>query len=125
MFQLDFGDHRPIYEQIKDRFKNLIISGALSEHEKLPSVRELAGTLAINPNTIQKAYRDLESEGYIYSLRARGSFVAPQSSIARQEQTGRMLSELEDLLQKMKFCGVEKRMALDAVEQVYQNEERV
>ncbi len=125
MFQLDFGDHRPIYEQIKDRFKNLIISGALSEHEKLPSVRELAGTLAINPNTIQKAYRDLESEGYIYSLRARGSFVAPQSSIARQEQTGRMLSELEDLLQKMKFCGVEKRMALDAVEQVYQNEERM
>lgn len=125
MFQLDFGDHRPIYEQIKDRFKNLIISGALSEHEKLPSVRELAGTLAINPNTIQKAYRDLESEGYIYSLRARGSFVAPQSSIARQEQTGRMLSELEELLQKMKFCGVEKRMALDAVEQVYQNEERV
>lgn len=125
MFQLDFGDHRPIYEQIKDRFKNLIISGALSEHEKLPSVRELAGTLAINPNTIQKAYRDLESEGYIYSLRARGSFVAPKSSIARQEQTGRMLSELEELLQKMKFCGVEKRMALDAVEQVYQNEERV
>ena len=125
MFQLDFGDHRPIYEQIKDRFKNLIISGALSEHEKLPSVRELAGTLAINPNTIQKAYRDLESEGYIYSLRASGSFVAPQSSIARQEQTGRMLSELEDLLQKMKFCGVEKRMALDAVEQVYQNEERM
>ena len=125
MFQLDFGDHRPIYEQIKDRFKNLIISGALSEHEKLPSVRELAGTLAINPNTIQKAYRDLESEGYIYSLRARGSFVAPQSSIARQEQTGRMLSELEELLQKMKFCGVEKRMALDAVEQVYQNAERV
>ncbi len=125
MFQLDFGDHRPIYEQIKDRFKNLIISGALSEHEKLPSVRELAGTLAINPNTIQKAYRDLESEGYIYSLRARGSFVAPQSSIARQEQTGRMLSELEELLQKMKFCGVEKRMALDAVEQIYQNEERV
>lgn len=125
MFQLDFGDHRPIYEQIKDRFKNLIISGALSEHEKLPSVRELAGTLAINPNTIQKAYRDLESEGYIYSLRARGSFVAPQSSIARQEQTGRMLSELEELLQKMKFCGVEKRMALDAVEQVYQNEERM
>ena len=125
MFQLDFGDHRPIYEQIKDRFKNLIISGALSEHEKLPSVRELAGTLAINPNTIQKAYRDLESEGYIYSLRARGSFVAPQSSIARQEQTGRMLSELEELLQKMKFCGVEKRMALDAVEQIYQNEERM
>ena len=125
MFQLDFGDHRPLYEQIKEKFKELIISGAMTENDKIPSVRELAATLAINPNTIQKAYKDLENEGYIYSQRARGSFVAPQSSIARQEQTGRMLSELEELLQKMKFCGVEKRMALDAVEQIYQNEERV
>lgn len=54
MFQLDFGDHRPLYEQIKEKFKELIISGAMTENDKIPSVRELAATLAINPNTIQK-----------------------------------------------------------------------
>lgn len=77
MIALDFADRRPIYEQIKDKLKELIISGVLSEHEKIPSVRELALKLAINPNTIQRAYKELEEEGFIYSQRAKGSFVAP------------------------------------------------
>ncbi len=77
MIQLDLRDRRPIYEQIKERFKELIITGAVKEQEKIPSVRELASILAINPNTIQRAYKELEEEGYIYSLRSKGSFVAP------------------------------------------------
>ena len=71
MFQLDFGDHRPLYEQIRDKIKEMIIEGLLDENEKLPSVREMASSLAINPNTIQKAYRELENEGYIYSVKAK------------------------------------------------------
>ena len=65
MIQLNYRDSKPIYEQIKDGLRKLVISNSLSADEKLPSVRELAAKLAINPNTIQKAYRDLESEGYI------------------------------------------------------------
>lgn len=78
MLQLDFGDHRPLYEQIRDKMKDLIINGILADNDKIPSVRELASTLAINPNTIQKAYKELENEGYIYSLKARGNFVTPR-----------------------------------------------
>lgn len=77
MFQLNYSDPRPIYEQIVDKLKSLMVYGALKEDEQLPSVRELAAMLTINPNTIQKAYKELENEGYIYSVRGKGSFVAP------------------------------------------------
>ena len=76
MFCLDPSDHRPLYEQIKDKLKQMMMDGCLTEHDQLPSVRELAVTLAINPNTIQKAYKDLETEGFLYSVRGKGSFVA-------------------------------------------------
>ena len=88
MIQLNYRDSKPIYEQIKDGFRKLIISNSLSANEKLPSVRELASGLAINPNTIQKAYRDLESEGYVYSIAGKGTFVAdhPGASETRHHQ---------------------------------------
>ena len=72
LIQLNYRDSKPIYEQIKDGFRKLIITNSLSANEKLPSVRELASGLAINPNTIQKAYRDLESEGYTYTVAGKG-----------------------------------------------------
>jgi hypothetical protein len=68
MLQLDYKDHRPLYEQIKEKMKVLIMSGVLKSDQQLPSVRELAQSLTINPNTIQKAYKDLETEGFIYSV---------------------------------------------------------
>ena len=69
MIQINYRDPRPIYEQVKASFRQLILSGILRPEEKMPSVRELAGSLAINPNTIQRAYRELEQEGYICSER--------------------------------------------------------
>lgn len=90
MIQLDFSDRRPLYEQIKEKFKELIITGAMKEQDKIPSVRELASMLAINPNTIQRAYKELEDEGYIYSQRAKGSFIAP----VKQAQTSEYRAEL-------------------------------
>lgn len=85
MLQLNYRDPRPIYEQVKSEFRRLILSGALPRGEKLPSVRELAGSLAINPNTIQRAYRELETEGCIISMPGKGSFVADAADIARQK----------------------------------------
>ena len=75
MICLNYRDSRPIYEQIKDGLKKLIVSGAMAPGEKLPSVRALAQQLSINPNTIQRAYNELENEGYIYSIAGKGSFV--------------------------------------------------
>ncbi len=88
MIVLDLKDARPLYEQIVERFKHLILCGALPEDEKLPSVRNLAMELAINPNTIQKAYGELERQGFIYSVKGRGNFVAPNHNLreARKEE---------------------------------------
>ena len=75
MVHLDYRDARPIYTQIADNFRNQIRAGVLTPGDKLPSVRELASQLAINPNTIQRAYRELETEGWIASVSGKGSFV--------------------------------------------------
>lgn len=77
MFELDVRSRKPIYEQLTDKVKEMILHGILHQDEQLPSVRTLSSQLTVNPNTIQKAYRELEREGYIYSLQGKGSFVAP------------------------------------------------
>ena len=86
MLQLNYRDPRPIYEQVKSEFRRLILSGALARGDRLPSVRELAGSLALNPNTIQRAYRELEADGYILSVAGKGSFVAQVDQLAEQQK---------------------------------------
>ena len=75
MIQLDFRDARPIYLQIAENFRTQIVTGILEKDEKLPSVRELAVELSINPNTIQRAYRELENQGLIRTVAGKGCFV--------------------------------------------------
>lgn len=122
MIQLDFGDHRPIYEQIKDKIKQLIISGVLNENDKIPSVRELAASLTINPNTIQKAYKDLESEGYIYSQKAKGSFVSPRGNTQKDADTASLMENLSYTLKELKFLGLTQEEILDIVSELYKEE---
>lgn len=92
MIQLNYRDAKPIYEQIKEGLRRLVITGVIATDEKLPSVRELASELSINPNTIQRAYRELEQEGYIYTISGKGSFAAMQQDVNRRRN--------EELLQK-------------------------
>ena len=87
MIQLDFGDHRPLYEQICEKIKELIISGVLVENDKIPSVREMAAILAINPNTIQKAYKELENEGYIPRKRVEILLARERQGIQRKRMS--------------------------------------
>ena len=75
MIQLNYRDPRPIYEQVKDGIRKLAYSGVLGPDEKLPSVREMAMKLAINPNTISRAYKDLEQEGFLYTVAGKGTFI--------------------------------------------------
>ena len=79
MIKLDYKDSRSLHEQIEDGIKELIINKIMTEDEQLPSVRELSISLTVNPNTVQKAYRQLEIDGYIYSIKGKGNFVAPVS----------------------------------------------
>ena len=93
MIHLDYRDSRPIYEQVRDGLRRLMVTGVLASGDKLPSVRALAVDLAINPNTIQRAYAQLETEGYIVSVSGKGTFVAEQ-----QGQNHLRRAELEEKL---------------------------
>ena len=84
MIILDYRDRRPLYEQIIERFQDLMYQEVLKENEKLPSVRSLAMELSINPNTIQRAYTELERQGFIYSVKGKGSFVADSGRLRRE-----------------------------------------
>ena len=105
MLNLDFRDTRPIYEQVRDGFRQLILSGVLPAGDKMPSVRELAAQLTINPNTIQRAYRELETEGYICSVPGRGSFVS-RTDAAVEQRKAELLEKFKALAKELRLMGV-------------------
>ncbi len=99
MISLDYKDKRPLYEQISERIKELMSVGGLPENSQLPSVRALAVDLSINPNTIQRAYAELERQGYVYSIKGKGNFVAETERLQllkTKELRGRLAVILED-----------------------------
>ena len=105
MIHLDYRDARPIYTQIGDGIREQIRSGILNPGDKLPSVRDLATQLTINPNTIQRAYRELEHEGYVYGVPGKGWFAARQIT-AREERMAMLWETLEQTAQELRFLGV-------------------
>ena len=107
MIIIDYTDRRPIYEQIVERFQSLVLCGVLEKDAPLPSVRNLAMELSINPNTIQRAYTELERRGVIYTVKGKGNFVADmQPLLALREKEVR--EEAERLVQKAKEAGMTK-----------------
>lgn len=105
MININFRDSRPIYEQVKTTLRKLIVSGAMSPDEKLPSVRELASQLVINPNTIQRAYRELQQEGYIISIPGKGSY----ANLSAQVDEGRkkeLLTAMYEIVAELLYLGV-------------------
>jgi len=106
MFSLDFGDARPIYEQIKEKIRELIICGALKQGQQIPSVRDLSSQMAINPNTIQKAYKELESEGFIVVIRGKGYFVAPRDYARSKAPTNELIVQLKKICEELRFLGM-------------------
>lgn len=118
MFELDIRSRAPIYEQLVDRFKELIISEVLKADEQLPSVRELARDLTINPNTIQKAYRELERQNYIYTIRGKGNFVTPSIEISNSDKLNKLKEELKKILSEAMYLGIKKEEILSIVSQI-------
>ena len=107
LIQISYRDPRPIYEQVKDGFRMLILTGAMRPDERMPSVRELATQLAINPNTIQRAYRELEQEGFICSVPGKGSFVADARDTAALRRK-ELLVQLKEISEELKKLGVDE-----------------
>lgn len=115
MIQLNYRDSKPIYEQIKDGLKRLVITGAIATDEKLPSVRELASQLAINPNTIAKAFRELEQEGYIYTITGRGSFAADRKDISAR-RNDELLKKFDEIVKELLFLSEDKEQLKERIE---------
>lgn len=111
-------DKRPIYEQITDRFKELIVTGVLTYQDKMPSVRQLAVELSINPNTIQKSYSQLEQSGYIYSVSGKGNFVADVSNLLPERQE-KYYQTLDSILKKNDAYSLLPEEVLEHVRQFY------
>lgn len=118
MIILDYRDRRPIYEQIVERFQELMMSGAMEENSQLPSVRSLAMDLSINPNTIQRAYAELERQGYIYSVKGKGSFVADNRRIKDGKREA-VLKKQEETARKALFLQIEKERLHQIIDDIY------
>jgi len=116
MFELDVRSRKPIYEQLMDKIKEMILYGILKPDEQLPSVRTLSAQLTVNPNTIQKAYRELEREGYIYSQAGKGSFVSP----TRQQPNNEQLAEMKERLLKLFAEAIYLGFTKSDIEKLYQ-----
>lgn len=119
MFQLDFGDRRPIYEQIKEKMKFLIIGGMLKDGDRIPSVRDLAISMTINPNTIQRSYKELENEGYIYSRKGAGYFVAPRSETEKNDPA-ELIARFTDTATELMYLGKSREELFSIIEKIFE-----
>lgn len=127
MIILDYRDTRPLYEQIVDKFQTLILKGVLEPNSRMPSVRSLAVELSINPNTIQRAYSELERTGFIYSVKGRGNFVAYDDSLRRVRKQ-EIMEKLDNLIREAQEFGIAReelvaRITACVPQQEYKKEE--
>ena len=122
MITIDYKDKRPIYEQIIEKIRQLILRGILKKDDAIPSVRSLALELSINPNTIQKAYQELERMGYIYSVKGRGSFIK-DSEIVVEEAVEEIKDDIRELISKAKDAGINLKKLLAMVEEIGKEKE--
>lgn len=117
MFQIDLKSRKPIYEQIIDNYKQLITCGALKADDKVPSVREMAKVLTVNPNTIQKAYRELENQGYIYTVIGQGSFIASKHMESNQKEIDALYKTLKTVVRELVYLGEDKNKIIFVIQE--------
>ena len=118
MIQIDMKSRTPIYEQLINRIKLLMAQDVLQPGDQLPSVRILAGELTVNPNTIQKAYRALESEGYVYSLPGKGSFVNDMKETINNDKIAQLRTELLRIFTELSLLNVSKEELIEWLDDV-------
>ena len=116
MIILDYRDTRPLYEQIVDKFQMLILSGALEPNSRMPSVRSLAVELSINPNTIQRAYSELERTGFLYTVKGKRNYVAYSDSL-KDVRKQEILEKLRDLKKEALSMGMTVKELTEFLEQ--------
>ena len=119
MITVDYKDRRPIYEQLTVKITELALSGELKPDQQLPSVRQLASQLGINPNTISKSYTELERRGIIYSVSGKGSFINSDLSAVAGDRQKELEQRLRDVVRDLRLTGAEKSRLLDIIEEEF------
>lgn len=119
MFTIDPMSRCPVYEQLIDQIEKYILTGILAPGSQLPSVRNLSVELSVNPNTIQKAYSDLDSRKIIFSVPGKGCFVAENAVALLGEYSRKQLGELETMLAQLKLAGLSKAEIISVVEKIF------
>lgn len=123
MLTIDKYNGTPIYEQIIDGIEREVLLGLISEGDAIPSVRELSVRVGINPNTIQRAYLELERRGVTVALAGRGSFIREGAADSIRERTRSKLREVYSLARELKLAGVDKVQLCEMIERAYGTEE--
>jgi GntR family transcriptional regulator len=121
MLVIDKFSRKPIYEQIVEGIERDIVMGILREREQLPSIRELSSILGVNPNTIQKAFGELDRNGIIVSGQGRGCFVADKAAEKIKEKLSARITDIESIAVELARAGIEEEKLLDAVRRAYRN----
>lgn len=121
MINIDSRSSKPIYEQIIDGIKENVVRGILKPGDKLPSVRELAVMLTTNPNTVSKAYKELEREKIIEVLRGKGTYISDFSPREDEEKMTFLKKELKQLLIEAQYMGVDKEKFMRLIEEIYKD----
>ena len=124
MFQIDVMSRTPVYEQLVEQVEKFILTGILSEGDKVPSVRSLSMELSVNPNTIQKAFSELDRRGLISSVPGKGCFVAERARESLQVSKRGNLEGLSSQIRELALAGVSKEEILSCVEKVFGEEEK-
>ena len=119
MFTIDKLSRTPIYEQLIAQFENGILSGEISPDGKLPSVRELSQSLSVNPNTLQRAYAEIERRGLCYSVPGSGRYLTKDALLHLQSDAEQKMNEFADLASALLERGVTKDALITAVNAVY------
>lgn len=121
MLHLDYASSESLYMQIKENIKKLILSGSMKEDEMLPTVRSLASKLAINVNTVLRAYKELEIEGYIYSIQGKGNFVSKNSTELKLKSIEDFKEKLTKLVKEANYINIECDEFINIVKELYEN----
>ena len=122
LINLDQRDKRPIYQQIEDQIVRLCLLEILKEWDSIPSVRQMAADLSINPNTVQKAYQELESKGVIVTVRGKGNFIG-DISVIRSVRESQILLNLHETVSDARKNGIQREKVLSVVSEIYDEKE--
>ncbi len=122
MFQIDAMSRKPVYEQIIEQLEKFVLKGILTADTQLPSVRSLSSTISINPNTIQKAYTELDRKGIIYSVPGRGCFITPEAKEILSQYKRDQLEDLIILIKELSLAGITKEQIIKCIDEIYNKE---